>query len=141
LRHQFGASLGQLALPEISAIKTVWKTTWKLKIPSKVKKFVWGVLHGILPLKSILCNRHIGPSGECPICGIHAEDILHLLFTCDPAKEIWECLGLSSIIANTLLADHSRSAVLEHILCLPNNTPSGFEVVQFKELVSVNCWY
>jgi hypothetical protein len=82
-----------------------------------------------------------GTSGECLICGLHAEDILHLLFTYDPAKEIWECLGLSSIIANALLVDRSGSAVLEHILCLPDNTPSGFEVVQFKELVSVNCWY
>jgi ribonuclease HI len=48
---------------------------------------------------------------------------------------------LSSIIANALLADRSGSAVLEHILCLPDNTPSGFAVVQFKELVAVTCWY
>jgi hypothetical protein len=104
-RHQFGASVGQSDLPGRSAINHVWKTAWKLKIPSKVKKNVWQVLHGILPLKSVLCNRHIGTSGECPICGLHAEDILHLLFNCDPAKEIWECLGLSSIIANAMLAD------------------------------------
>jgi hypothetical protein len=48
---------------------------------------------------------------------------------------------LSSIIANALLADRSGSAVLEYILCLPDNTPSGFEVVQLKELVAVTCWF
>jgi hypothetical protein len=37
-----------------------------------------------------------------------------------------------------LLADRSGSAVLEHI---PDNTSSGFEVVQFKEFVAVTCWY
>jgi hypothetical protein len=58
-RQQFGASSGQLALPGRSAINLVWKTAWKVKIPSKVKKFVWRVLHGILPLKSILCNCHL----------------------------------------------------------------------------------
>jgi hypothetical protein len=140
-RHQIGASAGQLALPGRSAINLVWKIAWKLKVPSKVKIFIWRALHGILPLKCILCNRHIGTSGECPMCRLHAEDILHLLFHCEPAKNIWECLGLSSIIANALLADRSGSAVLEYILCLPDNTPSGFEVVQLKELVAVTCWY
>jgi hypothetical protein len=86
-----------------------------LKVPSKVKKIVWQALHGILPLKSILCNRHIDTIGECPICNLHAEDILHLLFSCEPAKNIWECLGLSSIIANALLADRSGSAVLKRL--------------------------
>jgi hypothetical protein len=37
-RHQFGASAGQLALSERSAINPVWKNVWKLKIPNKVKK-------------------------------------------------------------------------------------------------------
>jgi hypothetical protein len=54
---------------------------------------------------------------------------------------MWECLGLSSIIANALAADRAGSAVLEYILCLPDNIPSGFEVVQLKELVAVTCWY
>jgi hypothetical protein len=140
-RHQFGGSASQLALPGRSAINPVWKIVWKLKIPSKVKKFVWRALHGILPLKSILCNRHIGNSGQCPICGLHAEDILHLLFICEPAKNMWESLGLSSFIANALAADRAGSAVLEYILCLPDNIPSGFEVVKLKELVAVTCWY
>jgi hypothetical protein len=100
------------------------------KCLAKSKSLFGGFFMVILPLKSNLCNRHIGTSGECPICRLHAEDILHLLFNCDPAKNIWECLGLSSIIANALLADRSGSAILEHILCLPDNTPSGFEVVQ-----------
>jgi hypothetical protein len=73
---------GQLALPWSSATNPVWKIVWKLKILSKVKKIVWCALHGILPLKSILINRHIGDSNECPLCQLDAEDILHLLFKC-----------------------------------------------------------
>jgi hypothetical protein len=62
-KHQFGASAGLLALPGGSINNPVWKTLWKLKIPSKVKIFIWRALHGILPLKCILANRHIPTPG------------------------------------------------------------------------------
>jgi ribonuclease HI len=130
-----------LALPGSSATNPVWKIIWKLKVPSKVKKFIWRALHGILPLKSILINRHIGDSGECPICHLDAEDILHLLFKCEPAKAIWESMGLSSFITDAMVTDRSGSGVLEHIFRLPDNLPSGFSVVELKELVAVTCWY
>jgi hypothetical protein len=64
-RHQLGASAGQIALSERSAINPVWKTVWKLKIPNKVKKkIVWRVLHGILPLKSIYAIGILEPRGK-----------------------------------------------------------------------------
>jgi hypothetical protein len=67
----YGASAGQLALPNVFATNPIWKIIWKLRVPSKVKKIIWRALHGILPLKSILVNRHIGTSGECPVCHIY----------------------------------------------------------------------
>jgi hypothetical protein len=140
-RHQFGASAGQLALPRGSTTNPVWKTIWKLKVASKVKKFVCRALHGILPLKSILINRHIGDSGECPICHLYAEDILHLLLKCEPTRAIWESIGLSNFITDAMVTVRSGSGVLEYIFCLPDNLPSGFSVVELKELVAVTCWY
>jgi hypothetical protein len=119
----------------------VWKIIWNLKVPSKVKKIIWRALHGILPLKSILINRHIGDSGECPICHLDAEDILHLLFKCEPVKAIWESIGLSSFITDAMVTDRSGSRVLEYIFCLPDNLPLGFSIVELKELVAVTCWY
>jgi hypothetical protein len=40
-----------------------------------------------------------------------------------------------------MVTDLSGSAVLEHIFRLPDSMPSGFTVVQLKELVAVTCWY
>jgi hypothetical protein len=40
-----------------------------------------------------------------------------------------------------MVTDRSGSAVLEHIFHLPDSLPSGFTVVQLKELVAVTCWY
>jgi hypothetical protein len=82
------------------------------KIPGKVKIFTWRALHGILPLKSILANRHIGTSGECPICHGGAEDISHLLFQCETTKNLWHCLGLHEIIEESSVIDRSGSVVL-----------------------------
>jgi hypothetical protein len=87
-RHQFGPSAGQVVLAGTSSSNPIWRTIWKLKIPSKIKIFIWRALHGILPLKSILVNRHIGMSGECPICQLGPEDIQHLLFLCPVATDI-----------------------------------------------------
>jgi hypothetical protein len=92
-RHKFGASAAQLTLLGQSAINPVWKSLWQLKIPSKVKIFIWRALHGILPLKSILYNRHIGTTGGCPICNQGPEDISHLLFQCEAAQNLWESFG------------------------------------------------
>jgi hypothetical protein len=87
-RHTFGPRANQLALPGTSALNPVWKTVWQLKLPSKIKIFLWRALHGIIPLKSILANRHVGTSGQCPVCLLAAEDVKHLLFQCDMARDL-----------------------------------------------------
>jgi hypothetical protein len=63
--------------------RQVWKNLWKLQVPGKIKIFGWRTLRGFLPCKSILANRHVIPDGGCPICHNGAEDIKHLVFTCD----------------------------------------------------------
>jgi hypothetical protein len=111
-KHQFGPPAGQVVQGSSSA-NPIWRSIWKLKIPSKIKIFIWRALHGILPLKSILVNRHIGTSGECPICQLGPEDIQHLLFLCPVATDIWRALGVSNLIQSSLVTDRSGSAVLE----------------------------
>jgi hypothetical protein len=87
-----------------------------MKIPSKSKIFLWRALHGILPLKCILANPHVGTEGGCPICNSGLEDVLHLLFKCPVAMELWALLGLSEVIQEGIQTDLSGSAVLEFFL-------------------------
>jgi ribonuclease HI len=140
-RHRFGASAGQLALPGSSALNPVWKSVWKLKIPSKIKIFFWRALHGILPLKCIMANRHVGTSSECPICHQGPEDILHLLFQCSAAREVWVALGIHSMIDEAIMVDRSGSAVLEEILCRNPTLMPGFNDIGLKEVVVITSWY
>jgi hypothetical protein len=67
-RYQFGPNGSQLAHQGVLALNPVWRSLWKLNVPVKIKIFIWRTLHGIIPLKCILANRHIGDSAACPIC-------------------------------------------------------------------------
>jgi hypothetical protein len=140
-RHQFGARAAQLSLPGSSINNPVWKELWRLKVPSKIKVFAWRALHGILPLKSILVNHHVGTSGECPICSQAAEDIIHLLFKCPMAVALWESLGLSTIIDEATSIDRSGSVVLELLLRGHDSIVPGFQSLGLKETITVGCWY
>jgi hypothetical protein len=140
-RHEFGASAGQLTLPGSSALNPIWKTFWQLKIASKVKIFLWRALHGILPLKSILANRHVGNTGGCPICQLGPKDIMHLVFQCSAAWEMWISLGIHEIIDDFMPVDRSGSAVLEAILRSNMRVMSGFDNLGLKEVVAVIAWY
>jgi ribonuclease HI len=68
------------------------------------------------------------------------EDILHLLFECDTAKQIWSSLGLIEIIEEAMLVDRAGSAVLEHLLSA-EKPMSGFESIGLLEVIGTACWY
>jgi hypothetical protein len=140
-RHQFGPSAGQISSPGPSAINPVWKNLWKMKIPGKVKVFIWRALHGVIPLKAILANRHIGTSGACPIRNQGAEDVIHMLFTCSSAQDHWRGLGLLDTINEAIIVDRAGSGVLEYLLQLPDSSLQMFDCVGLKELISVTSWY
>jgi hypothetical protein len=74
-------------------------------------------MHGIIPLKAILFNRHIGTSRLCPLCNSYNEDVLHMIFKCKGAANIWKAMGLENIIESFCQADHLGSEVLKDILC------------------------
>ena len=88
-----------------------------------------------------MVNRHVGTSGEFPICHAAAEDILHLLFQCHKAREMWRLPGLDSIMEAASSIDWAGSVVVEYLLRSNNNTMPGFENIGLKETISVACWY
>jgi hypothetical protein len=88
-RHQYNGQTCRDLVQGTALDNPIWKILWKLDVPAKVKFFCWRALHGILPLKSILVNRHIGTSGQCPVCNLFPEDVLHMLFQCQTAVDLW----------------------------------------------------
>lgn len=69
--------------------KNAWKGLWRLNLPQKVKHFVWKAARDILASKEALRQRHIDVEGGCALCGVLMENVLHILWFCAHAKNVW----------------------------------------------------
>jgi len=67
-----------------------FKILWRLRIPLKVKAFVWLVIKGRI-LKDNLSKRGWKGSNFCEFCGA-AERIDHLFFACSFARFFWNVI-------------------------------------------------
>ena len=64
---------------------------WKLKLPLKIKVFLWYPKRGIILTKDNLLKRNWKGDGCCCFCS-SAETIQHLFFDCHVAKSVWYAL-------------------------------------------------
>jgi ribonuclease HI len=139
--HQFGNRMRRPDGQGNTSCNPVWEKVWKLEVPSKIKIFMWRALHGVVPGKSILADRHMRVHPQCPVCQAGPEDMRHLLFTCLRAREVWKSLGLSDYIDQALIGERSGSCVLEEILRRSNQNTPILGMLKIKETIAVACWY
>jgi hypothetical protein len=119
----------------------MWAMIWKLRVPSKVKICIRRIMQETLPCRVVLANRHMRVSPQCPLCLIGAEDIKHLLFECQRARQVWDHLGLGQVIDNACAIDRAGQAVLEHILYNEVHLLSSVGNASIPELVVVTAWH
>ena len=70
------------ALPSSSStdgVKSFWKSICHLKVPNKVKVFLWRACSNALPTKVNLQKRKVLDNTMCDQCGCKAEDELHTI--------------------------------------------------------------
>ena len=139
--HNFRRHANLNLNPGTSQSQPVWSLLWKLQVPRKIQIFGWRVLHGIIPLKCILANRHIGDSGECPICHLAAEDVKHIFFECQPAIALWTRLGMVDHIVANCQFERSGSVILEELIRHDGNSLAILPDVGLKEVLLTGCWY
>jgi hypothetical protein len=53
------------------------------------KNFVWHACHEILPTRVNLHRRKIVDDALCPLCGIEEESVIHVLWQCPSAADVW----------------------------------------------------
>ena len=66
-----------------------------MKLPNKIKHFVWKACNGILPTKDALYRRKITGSKICEACGKQEETAMHVLCFCNRGTEVWKESKLS----------------------------------------------
>lgn len=84
--------------PSTGRVKEWWTRLWKLKVPSKIKHFIWRAFHVCVPTLVNLQHHHVDTAIICPICGKHPKSTDHVLFRCSRAKQVWRLLDLKITI-------------------------------------------
>lgn len=80
------------SMSEVGREARWWNKLWKMKVPNKVKVFVWKSFHNSIPTMVNLRNHHVLVNGSCSVCKEEMETTDHALFQCSRAREIWEVL-------------------------------------------------
>ncbi|WVZ60625.1 hypothetical protein U9M48_010618, partial [Paspalum notatum var. saurae] len=63
-----------------------WFKIWLLKVPNKVKMFMWRLAHNSLPVRRNLVRRGVRLDTICPLCKRLDEDCGHIFFKCEHVK-------------------------------------------------------
>ena len=66
-----------------------WQSIWGLRIPNKVKNFLWHACREAIPTKANLKRRHITKNDRCERCRNEKETALHALWTCNELDSVW----------------------------------------------------
>ncbi|KAJ8761929.1 hypothetical protein K2173_006531 [Erythroxylum novogranatense] len=69
-----------------------WTFLWKLRIPPKVREFLWRALRGVLPTKGKLAQRGMNYGTLCG-CGADPETLDLALLHCPAAASVWHLWG------------------------------------------------
>jgi ribonuclease HI len=137
--HKFGEN-NLIQQAGWSGGETVWTKLWKMNVPVKIKIFGWRILHGLLPCRGVLANKHIGEESSCPVCRQGGEDIKHVLFSCERAKEIWRLMGILEEINRLINTNRSGSVLMADIVKTSKNV-KHLNQVGLAELILTGGWY
>nr|POE62567.1 putative ribonuclease h protein [Quercus suber] len=70
-------------------VKHFWKNIWRLKVPNKVRIFLWRACSSALPTKVGLYKRKIVDSVTCDQCLKRIENEVHAVWGCDCIQMVW----------------------------------------------------
>ena len=68
----------------------VWKNIWKIRVPPKIKHFMWRSATDSLPTKQNIACRKIPIDETCSLCDDQQETSMHVIWLCDQAKAVWK---------------------------------------------------
>lgn len=87
LEGKIGATEEVMVSREVDGMH--WNWLWKLRIPPKVRVFLWRACHDIIPTRCALVRRHVGSEPFCEFCKREVETESHLFFKCLFFASLW----------------------------------------------------
>ncbi|XP_071722606.1 uncharacterized protein [Rutidosis leptorrhynchoides] len=84
------SSQPNIASSSYHPLKSLWKAIWAVKLPPKIRPFLWSVCHNALATKDNLFNRRIITDPTCPLCStLNPETTEHLFLLCSWTRRLW----------------------------------------------------
>jgi hypothetical protein len=68
-----------------------WKCLWAIKAPNYLKIFMWRACQNCLPSSQNLLKKSVVDNSLCPCCNLVEESIVHALWNCPGAQDVWSC--------------------------------------------------
>ncbi|KAL5579635.1 hypothetical protein UlMin_012077 [Ulmus minor] len=105
--------------------KAIWLKVWnhKLILP-RHKLLWWQMLSNCLPLREKLNSLFLVDNICCPLCNLHTENAIHLLFFCDVSRHIWLAspwnIRIDDLVCNSLV---EGLKFLWHVEALDSSSP------------------
>ncbi|XP_035546588.1 uncharacterized protein LOC118348634 [Juglans regia] len=90
-----------------------WDSIWELDVPRKVKLFLWKATNDFLATKKNLFLKKITGNPLCPICKLDEETIMHVVWQCPAAGDVWS--ESSSIMQKMKREEHDLLALWEKL--------------------------
>jgi len=100
VRSAYHFSMQELLDTYAFKIPKKWDMIWKLKVPPKVKNFMWRLTRNVLPTRTRLRYKRVNCPGNCVLCNSTKENSLHLFFDFPSSCNIWYVANLSQAISN-----------------------------------------
>ena len=66
-----------------------WTQLWKVKVPSKIRVFVWRLAHTSLPTGLVRHQRKMAANHVCSICNAAEDSWRHSILSCTMARWVW----------------------------------------------------
>jgi hypothetical protein len=81
-------------------VKVPYRFLWKIKIPHKIKIFLWLIIKNRILSKENLIKRSWSGVSDCVFCGLF-ESTKHLFFECSVARFIWRLIQIALYLPTT----------------------------------------
>ncbi|XP_050277977.1 uncharacterized protein LOC126719473 [Quercus robur] len=106
----------------------IWKLVWGLRIPNKVKNFIWRSCRDTIPVKNNLKKRQILQDDSCDHYHQVSKMVLHAIWECPTLTPIWDSIQELSFRKNRSFRD------TQELLLFAN------EEEKFLEMMVVTMW-
>lgn len=73
----------------MGSCRSWWNKIWQVRVPPKIRAFMWRLAKGILPTRVALKSKFSIPETDCVFCNVCAESDGHIFVQCEALDWFW----------------------------------------------------